>query len=422
MPAVHLPPTPARPARLVLLPLALIAALLAGCSRESAAPPAPSGPPEVGVVTLQPVRQSFTTELSGRTTAYLSADIRPQVGGIVKTRNFTEGATVRPGQVLYQLDPAPAEATLASAEAALARARASAAAAQTTAARNAELVKIDAVSQQVNDTAQAALAQARADVAVAEALVQTARINVGYTRITSPIAGRVSTSTVTPGALVTANQATALTTVQQIDPIYVDVTQSSAEVLRLKRELAAGRLTRSGGAESARMRILLEDGTPYGREGRLQFAGLSVNQSTGAITLRGTVANPDGLLLPGMYVRAVIEEGVDEQALLVPQQGVTRDATGRATALVVGADGVVVRRNVTLGRAVGNRWLVREGLAAGDRVIVEGMQRARAGQPARAVAVQVPEAPTGAARAGAAAGTPAPAASAPVAPASAAGN
>ncbi|MGA0569172.1 efflux RND transporter periplasmic adaptor subunit [Variovorax sp. VNK109] len=375
--------------------LLLTAALLGACSRGAEAPKAASGPPEVGVITLQTTRQTYTTELTGRTVAFLSADIRPQVGGIIQKRSFTEGANVRAGDVLYQIDPAPFEATLGSAEAALARARATAESAQATARRNAELVKIDAVSQQVNEQSQAAMNQARADVAVAEATVQTARINLGYTRITSPIPGRVAISSVTPGALVTANQTAALTTVQQIDPIYVDVTQTSAEVLRLKRELAAGRLTRSGGADAARMRIVLEDGSLYGREGRLQFAGIAVNPTTGAITLRGTVANPDGLLLPGMYVRAVIEEGVDEQALLVPQQGITRDATGRATALVVGADDKVVRRNVTVDRAVGNRWVVRQGLAAGERVIIEGVQRARVGELVRTVAVQAPEAPRG---------------------------
>lgn len=396
-----------------LLPVALVS-LLAACSRAPEAAKAPAGPPEVGVFTLQTTRQSFTTELTGRTVAYLSADIRPQVGGIVKRRAFTEGAPVRAGEVLYELDPATYEAALASAEASLARVRATVGAAQVTAGRNAELVKIDAVSQQVNDQSQAALAQAKADVAAAEASVQTARINVNYTRITSPISGRASISSVTPGALVTANQTTALTTVQQIDPLYVDITQSSTEVLRLKRELAAGRLTRSG-ADAARMRIVLEDGTPYGREGRLQFAGLAVNPTTGAITLRGTVPNPDGMLLPGMYVRAVIEEGVDDSAVLVPQQGVTRDAVGRASALVVDGEGKVARRVVTLGRAVGNRWVVREGLVAGDRVIIEGMQRARVGEAVRAVNVQAPESP-----AGGAAGTaraPQGAASAPVSPA-----
>ncbi|XAH23396.1 efflux RND transporter periplasmic adaptor subunit [Xylophilus sp. GW821-FHT01B05] len=376
------------------LPLLTLAAALTACSPKSE-PAAPAGPTEVGVMTLQPQRQAFTTELPGRTSAFLSADIRPQVGGIVQKRQFTEGATVKAGQVLYQLDPSTYQAALSSTQATLARNRATASVAEVTANRNAELVKIDAVSKQVNDQSQAALAQARADVATAQAAVETARINLDFTRMASPISGRIGTSTVTPGALVTANQTTALATVQQIDPLYVDVTQSSAEVLRLKRELAAGRLTRNG-AGAARVRLILEDGSSYGHEGLLQFAGLSVNATTGAVTLRATVPNPDGLLLPGMYVRAVLEEGVDENALLAPQQGILRDAVGRSTALVVDAEDKVARRAVVVGRAVGNRWQVRSGLAAGDRVIVEGSQKARVGDKVKAVEVAAAAATNGA--------------------------
>ncbi len=357
--------------------------LLAACSGKKEAPP-PAGPAEVGVVVLKSEATVFTTELPGRTSAYLSADIRPQVGGIVQQRLFTEGATVKAGQSLYQIDPSTYQAALSSAQATLARSKATAGAAEVTAGRNAELVKIDAVSKQVNDQSQATLAQTRADVATAQAQVDTARINLGFTRLTSPISGRIGTSTVTPGALVTANQAVALTTVQQIDPLYVDVTQSSSEVLRLKRDFAAGRLTRSG-ADAARIKLLLEDGTPYGRDGRLQFAGISVNQTTGAVILRATVPNPDGLLLPGMYVRAVVEEGADQDALLAPQQGVLRDAVGRATALVVDKDDKVQRRSVNLGRAVGNRWLVRDGLAAGERLVVEGSMRVKPGDKVKVV-------------------------------------
>lgn len=381
LPAVQLQP---------VLALILLAAL-AGCSRKAEAPP-PAGPAEVGVYTLKTQRQAFTTELPGRTSAFLTADIRPQVGGIVQKRLFTEGATVKAGQVLYQLDPSTYQAAQASAQATLARNRATAGAAEVTAGRNAELVRIDAVSKQLNDQSQAALAQAQADVATAQASVETARINLGFTRITAPISGRIGTSAVTPGALVTANQTTALATIQQLDPLYVDVTQSSAEVLRLKRDFAAGRLTRSG-ADAARIRLILEDGSRYAREGRLQFAGLSVNATTGAVTLRATVPNPDGLLLPGMYVRAVVEEGVDEDALLAPQQGIQRDAVGRATALVVDAEDKVARRQVTVGRAVGNRWVVQKGLNAGDRLLVEGSMRARVGDKVKPVAVDVPEAP-----------------------------
>jgi membrane fusion protein (multidrug efflux system) len=420
---------PAAPPALLAV-LAIASLFLAGCSRKQEAPP--PAPVEVGVVTLQARAQALTTELPGRTSAFLSADIRPQVGGIVLKRLFTEGADVKAGQVLYQLDPSTYQAAQASAQAALARSRATAALARTSAQRNAELVQIDAVSRQVNDQSQAALAQAQADVATAEASVQAAGINLGFTRIVAPISGRISTSTVTPGALVTANQTTALATIQQIDPLYVDITQSSAEVLRWKRELAAGRLTRSG-ADAARIRLLLEDGSRYGREGRLQFAGVSVNPTSGAVTLRATVPNPDGLLLPGMYVRAVLEEGVDADAVLVPQQGVARDPTGRANALVIGADGKVARRPVTLGRAIGNRWLVQDGLAAGDRVVVEGSQKVRPGDAPKVVeAAPAPPigapgtAPAGtgagaAAGAGASAGAGGPApASAPSSPATAA--
>jgi len=362
-------------------------ALLTACSEKKAAAP-PPGPSEVGVVTLKTQAQVFTTELPGRTSAFLSADIRPQVGGIVQQRLFTEGATVKAGQPLYQIDPSTYQAALSSAQAALARSKATSGAAEVTAGRNAELVKIDAVSKQVNDQSQASLAQAKADVATAQAQVDTARINLGFTRISSPITGRIGTSSVTPGALVTANQTTTLTTVQQIDPLYVDVTQSSSEVLRLKRDFAAGRLTRSG-ADSARIKLLLEDGTPYGRDGKLQFAGISVNQTTGAVTLRATVPNPEGLLLPGMYVRAVVEEGADQDALLAPQQGVVRDAVGRATALVVDKEDTVQRKTVTVGRAIGNRWLVRDGLAAGDRVLVEGSMRVKPGDKVKAVEVDL---------------------------------
>ena len=394
-----------------------IAFILAGCS-DKKPPPPPAGPPEVGVVTLQPEPMVFTTELPGRTSAFLSADIRPQVGGIVLQRLFTEGATVKAGQPLYQIDPSTYQAALASAQAALARSKATATAADATAGRNAELVKIDAVSKQINDQSQAALAQARADVATAQASVQTATINLGFTRLTSPITGRIGTSTVTPGALVTANQTVALTTVQQIDPLYVDVTQSSAEVLRLKRDFAAGRLTKSG-ADAARIRLLLEDGSNYGRDGKLQFAGISVNPTTGAVTLRATVPNPDGLLLPGMYVRAVVEEGADQDALLAPQQGVLRDAVGRATALVVDGEDKIARRAVTVGRAVGNRWLVRDGLKAGDRLVVEGSMRVKPGDKVKVAEANLQAPAAGGAAAATPAAAAAPAAGAPAAAAAA---
>ena len=378
------------------LACALAAGLLgaiAGCSGSSAssssAPPQGAPAAQVSVVTVQPQNQPVTTELSGRTRARLSAEIRPQVGGIVQQRLFEEGALVKAGQVLYQLDPATYKAAYASAQASVAKAEATVNAAKVTARRNAELAKIEAVSQQTSEDSQATLQQAEADLGVARAALDTARINLGFTRITAPIAGRIEASTVTPGALVTASQTTALTTVQHLDPIHVDVTQSTTELLRLQRELAAGTL-KSGGEKGERgeasVKLLLEDGTAYAHAGRLQFSSVTVSESTGAVTLRILVPNPERTLLPGMYVRAVLEEGVAEQALLVPQQGVTRTASGDASALVVTADNKVEKRALKVSRAVGNRWQVTEGLKAGERVIVEGSLRVKPGDTVKPVA------------------------------------
>lgn len=365
----------------VWLASALVIAL-AGCSGRSdtaaAAASAPRKPAQVGVVTLQARSLNLETELSGRTSARLVAEIRPQVSGIVQKRLFTEGEWVQAGQALYQLDPATYQAAFASAQASVRKAESSVAAARVNAQRNAELLKIDAVSQQVADDALATLQQAEADLGVARAALESARINLGYTRITAPISGRIGLSSVTPGALVTASQATALATVQQLDPVQVDITQSSTELLRLKRLLAEGKLKRSGENEAS-VRIVLEDGSTYAEPGRLTFSGVNVNATTGAITLRAVVPNPQGLLMPGMYVRALLQEGVAENALLVPQQAVTRTPTGGATALVVGADNKVQRRSITVDRAVGNQWQVTQGLVAGERVLVEGSQRARPG-------------------------------------------
>lgn len=384
--------------------LALSGALTA-CSDKAAAP-APSGPVEVGVVTLQPERQTVTTELPGRTSAFLSAEIRPQVGGIVQKRLFTEGARVKAGQVLYQLDAASYQAAQASAQASLAKVQAAVGAAEATARRNAELVKIDAISRQIDDDSQAALVLARSDVAVARAALENARINLGYTRIVSPISGRTTTSSVTPGALVTANQAAALTTVSQLDPLYVDVTQSSTEVLRLKSDMASGRFQRSDDA-SARITLKFEDGSDYPHPGKLQFSGVNVNPGTGAVTLRAVVPNPEGLLMPGMYVRAVLEAGVNEHTLLVPQQGVTRDATGSANVLLVDKDNKIERRRIKVDAAVGSRWQLVSGLVAGDRVVVDGLQRIKAGDTVKAVEVAMKAAATGSPQATQAASAPA---------------
>jgi membrane fusion protein (multidrug efflux system) len=369
------------------LALGLLGAI-AGCSGSSASPQSLAAPPavQVGVVTLQPENQPITTELSGRTRSRLSAEIRPQVGGIVQQRLFEEGALVKAGQVLYQLDPASYKAAHDSAQASVAKAEATVNAAKTAARRNAELAKIDAVSQQTDDDSQATLQQAEADLGVARAALDTARINLGFTRITAPIAGRIEASTVTPGALVTASQTTALTTVQQLDPIYIDVTQSTTDLLRLQRELASGALKSSADKAEASVRLMLEDGTAYAHAGRLQFASVTVNEGTGAVTLRVLVPNPERTLLPGMYVRAVLEEGVAEQALLVPQQGVTRTASGDASALVVTADNKVEKRALKVSRAIGSRWQVTEGLKAGERVIVEGSLKVKAGDTVKPVA------------------------------------
>ncbi|MGE8318980.1 MAG: efflux RND transporter periplasmic adaptor subunit [Comamonas sp.] len=358
---------------------ASVAAALLGCGdKKDAKPQAAAKATEVGVMTLQPTRQSLSAELPGRTAAFLSAEIRPQANGIVQKRLFGEGSLVKAGQPLYQLDPRPAQAALQSAQAALNRAKTVAQAQRSTAARNAELVKIDAVSRQVYDDSQAAAAQSAADVQVAEAAVQNARINLDYTRIDSPIAGRVSLSAVTPGALVTANQATALTTVVQLDPMYVDFTQSSTEVLQLQRDLQAGRFQKVDG-DQIPVRIRLDDGTEYPHAGKLQFSGVIVNATTGTVTLRARVPNPDGVLMPNMYVQALLPTAVAPDALLVPQQSVTRDLTGRPSVLVVTADDVVDKRTVVLDRALGSQWLVDSGLKAGERVVVEGFQRVKDG-------------------------------------------
>ncbi|MGK9063719.1 efflux RND transporter periplasmic adaptor subunit [Stutzerimonas chloritidismutans] len=353
----------------------MMAVALSGCSQP--AEPPQNVVPEVGVITVQPHAQRLTSELPGRTKAWLTAEIRPQVGGIIKERLFTEGAQVKAGEVLYRIDPAPYEAVYQQMQASTAQAKSTLDSARLKAKRYQGLVKIDAISQQDNEDAQASLQSAEAAYAAAKAAEQSARIDLAYTTLTAPISGRVETSSVTPGALVTASQETALTTVQQLDPLYVDVTQSSAEVLRLKRELAEGRL-RKAGDDEASIRLRLEDGSEYAHAGRLQFSGASVSQSTGSVTLRAVVPNPDGLLLPGMYVRAVLEEAVDEQAILIPQRAVTRSTTGATYVLLV-EDGKLVQRQVTLGRQVENQWWVTAGLSGGEQLVIEGGQKVRPG-------------------------------------------
>lgn len=376
------------PARTVLLG-AISLAVLAACGKTQPPPPQP-GAAEVNVVTLQPETVNLTRELPGRTNAFLLAEVRPQVTGIVKQRLFTEGGLVKAGQPLYQLDDATYQANTASARANLARAQATLKSAELNAQRSAELVKIDAISKQDNENATAALAQARADVAAAEAALQGSSVTLAYSRIISPITGRIGKSSVTQGALVTANQAAPLATVQQLDPVYVDLTQSASELLQLRKDLATGKLTRSGDVP---VKIVLDDGSRYQHDGKLAFADVSVDPGTGSYSLRVTVPNPDNILMPGMYVRAVVGSGVRENALLVPQQGIARDPKGNTTAMIVGKDGKAEARPVKVSRAIADKWLVEDGLAAGDRVIVAGLQKIRPGAPVKAVETSANAAP-----------------------------
>lgn len=384
------------PLILALSALAVTSFTLSGCDGPAAT--ASTGPAagaagarptaSVGVYTVQSEVLSLSTELPGRTTAPTVAEIRPQVSGIIQARRFTEGGVVKAGQALYQIDAATYQASYDSAKAAVAKAEATAASARTTARRQSDLLKIQAVSEQDQQDAQSTLAQAEADLAAAKAALDTARINLQRTSVTSPISGLADVSTVTTGALVTAEQTTALTTVRQIDPIQVDISQSSSEWLALRRELEAGRFKRADD-NSATVQLLLEDGSTYAAPAKLSVRGVSVNTGTGAVTLRAVVPNPDGLLLPGMYVRALLQTVRLEQALLVPQQAVTRDSRNGTTVLTVDASQKVHQRTVQLDRVVGNRWLVRSGLQAGERVIVEGGQKVHDGDAVQAHAVQL---------------------------------
>lgn len=353
--------------------------LLTACSGEQASAPGGAQPaPAVTVLTVRTESVSRTTELPGRTAPYLIAEVRPQVSGIVQARQFEEGSEVQAGQVLYRIDPAPYRAGYDSAKAERARAEANLYAAKLTANRYAELVKTSAISKQANDDAVAALRQAQAAVAAAQAAEDKAKIDLDYTEVKSPITGRIGRSAVTPGALVTANQADALAVVQQLDPIYVDLTQSSTELLRLRRDLAAGRLQRAADA-TLPVRLILEDGSEYASEGKLASSEVTVDQTTGSVTLRALFPNPNDELLPGMYVRARLAQGVQDNTFLVPQAAVTRDPKGNAIVMVVGAENKVEARVVQTAEALGDKWVVTEGLKPGERIIVEGLQRARPG-------------------------------------------
>lgn len=368
----------------LLASTAILAAtlLLSGCGKSKSAAPPPGGPPEVGIVVVKPEKVSLTTELSGRTVPLLVAEVRPQVGGIILKRLFTEGSDVKAGQVLYQIDPAAYAAAHASAKAAQARVEASLMSLRLTEERYRDLVKIKAVSQQDYDNASALLKQAEAELAAAKAAVETARINLAYTGITAPISGRIGRSSVTTGALVTANQEGALATIQQLSSMYVDVTQSTADLLKLKQNLANGVMKKS---DSAQVKLLLEDGSPYPLTGTLKFSEVTVDPGTGSVTLRAVFPNPKQTLLPGMFVRAVVVEGVNENAILIPQRGVTRNPKGDAVVMTVGAEEKAEPRPIKVARTVGDSWLVSDGLKAGDRVILEGLQKARPGTPVKAV-------------------------------------
>ena len=358
--------------------------LLHGCGDGHGKQGGATPVPEVATVTIEPQRLELTTELPGRTSAYLIAEIRPQVNGIIQKRLFQEGSDVKAGQLLYQIDPAPFQVAYDSAKASLGKAEANLPSIRSRADRYKELIPDKAVSQQDYDDAAAAMDQARAEIEYWKAAVEAARINLGYTRVTAPISGRIGKSSVTDGALVTAYQPTSLATIQQLNPIYVDVTQSSAELLRLKRNLETGRLS-ADGKNGKKVRLLLEDGTTYPLEGTLQFRDITVDPATGSFTLRIVVPNPEHLLLPGMFVRAVVQEGIAAQAILVLQQGVSRNPKGEPIALVVDEAGTVQQRMLTLNRAMGDKWFVSSGLAAGDRVIVEGLLNIRPGATVKAV-------------------------------------
>lgn len=415
--------TPAWRLRAGLVATAVCAtALLSACGKPEAPAGAGAGagaqrpPPEVGVVTVQPGEVGLVTELPGRVEAFRIAQVRARVAGVVQKRLFREGSDVKVGELLYAIDPAPYQAALQSAEATLARAQANVLQATALAERYKPLVAVNAVSKQDYDNANAAQKQAEADVAAGKAAVQTARINLGYASVTAPIAGRIGRALVTEGALVGQGEATQLAVIQQINPVYVNFTQSATEVMQLRNAMAAGQLQRVGNENAARVRIVLEDGSEYAQPGKLLFSDLTVDQATGQITLRAEVPNPKGDLLPGLYVRVRVEQAQLANGITVPQQAVTRTQQGD-TVTVVSADGKLSPRKVKVGAARGNQWVVLDGLKAGEQVMVDGFQKLMMlppGTPVKPVPWQA--APVGGAGAGA------PAASAPAAPAAAASS
>lgn len=355
-----------------------VALWITGCEKQEAPSQSAAAAKslEVGVMQVVAQPQAIQVELPGRSKAFLEAEVRPQVSGIITERSFIEGADVVKGQSLYQIDSATYKAALVSAEADLARANAGLASAKAKAARYQELVKTNAISQQEFDEAEAAYKEALANVTVAKAAINTAQINLEYTQVQAPISGRIGKSSVTAGALVTANQSQTLATIQQLDPINVDIAQSSAQLLRLKAKLKQGSLQ---AADNADVNLILEDGTPYSHTGTLQFSEVSVDENTGSVTLRAEFPNPDGVLLPGMYVRAVLNTGTDPHAILVPQKAITRNSKGQAIAMVIGAESKVEARVVTTAEVINHQWRIVDGLKVGDQLIVEGLQKIRPG-------------------------------------------
>lgn len=362
---------------------------LGGCESERGRQAMSAPVPEVATVTIQTERVVLTKELPGRTSPYRVCEVRPQVNGIIQKRLFTEGADVKAGDVLYQIDPAPFQAALDNSKAALGRSEAGMPALRSRAERFRELLADKGVSRQDYDDAVAALKQSQADIQYWKAMVETARINLGYTSVKAPISGRIGKSNVTEGALATAQQPLALATIQQLNPMFVDVPQSTTEMLHRNERSARGRL-KTDGEDQRKVKLILKDGAEYSLEGTLQFRDVTVDPATGSVILRMVFPNPESTLLPGMYVRAVVQEGIAEEAILAPQQGVTRDPRGNPVALIVDDAGKVQQRVLMIDRAIGNQWLVVSGLKAGERLIVEGMMNVRPGAAVKVIPSKCP--------------------------------
>ncbi len=367
----------------IVLTVMLFGFLIWGCG-DGGHPQFTPPPSEVAVITVQPQEVALTMDLPGRTSPFRVAEIRPQVSGIIKERLFKEGSVVKAGQILYRIDPDLFQAACDSADASLARAEANLPALRSRAERYRELLSMKAVSQQDLDDIESALKQAEADVQYWKAAAKSARINLGYTKVTAPISGRTGKSNVTEGALVTISQPAPLVTVQQLDPIYVDIPQSTAKLFKLRQSLESGHLTK-GDSDQTKIKIILDDGSIYPLEGNLEFQDVTVDRSTGTVTMRAIFPNPSNLLLPGLFVRAVVPEGINKQAILVPHQAVSRDPRGNPLVLLVDAQDKVEQRQITVDRSIGNQWLVSTGLSTGERVIVEGLQKVRPGVPVRTV-------------------------------------